>query len=82
VERLPQELLSAFRRNPRQLRHAAGWSQEALAERAEITLLYLQMIEVGQFGCSLAVLVRLQSALRCDWNMLLRDVTWQKETPT
>jgi hypothetical protein len=43
---------------------------EQLAERAEITPRDLQCIEAGDFGCSLAVLIRIWRALGCSWNKL------------
>ena len=74
VERVPQHQLEILSRNLKRLRARRGWSQEILAERAEISPRYLQFIEAGDFGCSLAVLLRLRRALRCSWNRLLEGV--------
>ena len=71
VQRVPQKQLDIFRRNLKRLRPAAGFSQEALAERAEITARYLQSIEAGDFGASFAVLIRLRRALGCTRKELL-----------
>jgi len=70
VQRVPQEQLDLLSRNLKRLRAKAGLSQEELAERAEITARYLQSIEAGSFGASLAVLIRLRRALGCSWNRL------------
>ena len=74
VERVPQHQLEILSRNLKRLRAKRGWSQETLAERADIAPRYLQFIEAGDFGCSLAVLLRLRRALRCSWNRLLEGV--------
>ena len=71
VERVPQEQLDLFCQNLKRQRTNAGFSQEALAERADISVRYLQLVESGQFGVSLAVLLRLRRALGCSWNKLL-----------
>jgi transcriptional regulator with XRE-family HTH domain len=74
VQRVPQEQLDLFSRNLKRLRTKAGLSQEELAERAEITARYLQSIEAGSFGASLAVLIRLRRALGCSWNRFLDGI--------
>ena len=74
LERVPQHQLEILSRNIKRLRARRGWSQEVLAERADIAPRYLQFIEAGDFGCSLAVLLRLRRALRCSWNRLLEGV--------
>ena len=74
MERVPQKQLDILRRNLRRLRNAACLSQEALAEKAGIAPRYLQMIEAGDFGCSLAVLIRLRKALNVSWDVLLKNV--------
>jgi transcriptional regulator with XRE-family HTH domain len=74
VERVPQKQLDILRRNLHRLRTAAGLSQEGLAEKAGISPRYLQMIEAGNFGCSLAVLIRLRRALNVSWAVLLKNL--------
>jgi transcriptional regulator with XRE-family HTH domain len=74
VERVPQKQLDILRRNLRRLRIAAGLTQEALAEKAGISPRYLQIIEAGDFGCSLAVLIRLRRALNVSWDTLLKNI--------
>jgi transcriptional regulator with XRE-family HTH domain len=74
VDRVPQAQLDTFRRNLRRLRRAGGFTQEKLAERAGVSVRYLQSIEGGAFGCSFAVLLRLRKALDVEWDILLRGV--------
>ena len=74
MDRLPRAQLEAFRRNLTRLRLAAGFTQEHLAERAGISSRYLQKIEAGWMGCSVAVLVRLRRALDVSWDSLLRGL--------
>jgi transcriptional regulator with XRE-family HTH domain len=74
MDRLPQAQIDTFRRNLQRLRRAAGLTQEELAERAGISARYLQFLESGDFGCSLAVLVRLRKALNVNWDTLLRGL--------
>lgn len=74
MDRVPQRQLDIFRRNLKRLRAAAGLTQERLAERAGVSSRYLQLLEAGSFGCSLAVLIRLRAALNVSWNNLLRDI--------
>ena len=71
LERVPQEYLDLFCQNLKRQRTNAGLSQEALAERADISVRYLQLVESGRFGVSFAVLLRLRRALGCSWNKLL-----------
>ena len=45
-------------------------TQEKLAEKVEISSRYLQSIEAGKRWPSLGVLLRLRSALKCEWSEL------------
>jgi transcriptional regulator with XRE-family HTH domain len=74
MDRVPQAQIDTFRRNLQRLRRAAGFTQEELAERAGISARYLQFLESGAFGCSLAVLIRLRRALDVKWDTLLRGL--------
>jgi transcriptional regulator with XRE-family HTH domain len=51
-----------------------GFSQEELAERAALTPRYLQKIEYGEYGGSLAVLKRIRRALKAGWEDILEGV--------
>ena len=64
----PQLLLG---RNVVRLRGEAAWTQEKLAERADLSWRYVQEIESGSANASLAVLAQLRAAFRCNWDELL-----------
>ena len=57
----------------RQLRHAKGWSQERLAERADLDRSYVAGIEVGTRNPSLKALDRLAAALAVRLSDLFED---------
>jgi predicted transcriptional regulator len=59
VERLPQADRTRLGRNIVKLRTRMSFSQEELAERSAIDARYLQRIEAGEFGGSIAVLKRI-----------------------
>jgi XRE family transcriptional regulator, regulator of sulfur utilization len=60
-----------FGKNLRQLHKDRGFTQERLAETAEVDIRYLRWLESGQSWPSLQVLGRLKKALDCDWGDLL-----------
>lgn len=74
MERVPKEQLEIFSRSLKRLRAEAELTQEELAERADIAPRYLQSIEAGDFGASLAVLIRLRRALGCSWNRFFEGI--------
>ena len=49
-------------------------TQEQLAEAAGIDRRFIQKIEAGELGTSLAVLKRLRKALRLSWDSLLDGI--------
>ena len=49
-------------------------TQEQLAEKAGIDRRFLQKIEAGELGTSLAVLKRLRKALKVNWDTLLEGL--------
>jgi len=51
-----------------------GLTQEGLAERAGIDRRFIQKVEAGELGTSLAVLKRLRKALKIEWNELLNGI--------
>ena len=53
------------------LRMEKGMTQEALAEKADISHRYLQSLEAGQKQPSINVVARLRTALECSWDDLL-----------
>lgn len=74
MERAEQKHIDSLSRNIARFRADKGWTQEQLAEKAQITPRYLQGIEAGSFGGSLAVLIRIRRALGCSWNRLLAGI--------
>jgi transcriptional regulator with XRE-family HTH domain len=63
--------LLTFGGNLRRLRNAAGFSQDALAAKADVTKRYVQMLEAGQKCPTLFTLKRLRFALDCRYEDLL-----------
>ncbi len=61
-------------RNIGRLRSQSGLTQEALAEKAEISRGFLQEIEKGGKNPTINVVTRLKRALRCPWAEILRDI--------
>jgi transcriptional regulator with XRE-family HTH domain len=51
-----------------------GLTQEQLAEQAGIDRRFIQKIEAGELGTSLAVLKRLRKALKLTWDALLEGI--------
>jgi transcriptional regulator with XRE-family HTH domain len=51
-----------------------GLTQEKLAEQAGIDRRFIQKIEAGELGTSLAVLKRLRKALKITWDALLEGI--------
>jgi len=60
-----------FGRNVNRLRLLANLTQEALAEKADISRRYLQEIEKGDKLPTIRILSSLRRALKCDWEDLL-----------
>ena len=61
-------------RNIARLRRAAGYSQDALAERLAVTPRYLRKIEAGMHAPSLPVLLSVRKALSTEWADLFRGL--------
>jgi len=64
-----------FGKRVRQLRIAAGWTQEQLAEAAGITTTYTSDLERGTKVPSLTIVLRISRAFRISVAELLRDFT-------
>lgn len=56
------------------LRNAANLTQEQLAEKADISRRYVQMIESAQYTPTIDVASRLRAALGVDWADLLKGL--------
>jgi transcriptional regulator with XRE-family HTH domain len=64
-------LESCFGIGVRQLREARGWSQERLAEHAELNRSYIGEIERGDVTASLATVAKLAGALNMEPSALV-----------
>lgn len=69
------ELAAAFGRRLRALREAAGYSQEALAERAAVHRTYVGHVERGETTPTLYSIVRFAEALDEDAGALVAGLT-------
>jgi transcriptional regulator with XRE-family HTH domain len=56
------------------LRNSANLTQEQLAEKAEISRRYVQMIEAGRYTPTIDVASRLREALEVSWEDLLKGL--------
>jgi len=65
------ELIHNFGMAVRQLREQQGWSQEMLAEKADLNRSYLGEVERGKVIPSLATAAKLASALELSLSHLL-----------
>ena len=64
---LPSGVASRFR-------NALALSQEALAEKADISPRYLQFVESGKSYPTVVVAARLRGALGCSWEEMCRGL--------
>ncbi len=63
-----------FGQNVYRLRNKAEMTQEMLAERADISRRYVQMIEAGRYSPTIEVASRIRTALKASWDELLRGM--------
>ena len=77
VDAQPEVAIEAeiFGKRVRQLRLAAGWTQEQLAEAAGITTTYTSDLERGTKVPSLTIVLQISRAFRISVADLLRDFT-------
>lgn len=64
----------AFGKNVGRLRYQAKFTQEQLAEKADISRRYVQLIEAGSYVPTIEVAAKLKKALKVEWNDLLKGV--------
>jgi transcriptional regulator with XRE-family HTH domain len=62
--------LKAFGANLRRERTAIGFTQEKLAELADLNIRTLQKIEAGQTNILITTAMRLRDSLGCSWDAL------------
>ncbi len=67
------ELIYSFGATVRSLREGRGWSQELLAERADLNRSYLGEVERGKVIPSLSTAAKLADALGIKLSSLLSD---------
>ncbi len=65
------ELINSFGAAVRHLREVQGWSQELLAEKADLNRSYLGEVERGKVIPSLATVAKLAAALEISLSRLL-----------
>jgi len=63
-----------FGRNVNRLRTTSDLTQEALAEKADLSRRYLQEIESGAKSPTVPILVKLRRALNCPWEELFKGL--------
>jgi transcriptional regulator with XRE-family HTH domain len=63
--------LKAFGANLRRERTVKGLTQETLAELTDLNIRTVQKIEAGDINILITTLIRLQGALKCQWEKLL-----------
>ncbi len=63
--------LKRFGANLRRERVSVGLTQEKLAELADLNIRTVQKIEAGDINILITTLLRLQQALKCEWESLL-----------
>ena len=63
-----------FAENIRKLRDAKGWTQEQLAEAADLNTQYVGFVERGLKSPSIRNIVKLYKALGCKPNQLFKDI--------
>jgi transcriptional regulator with XRE-family HTH domain len=66
--------LSRFGANVRRERTARNLTQEKLAERADLNIRTLQKLEAGELNILITTARRIQRALGCSWDTLMRGV--------
>lgn len=62
-----------FGQNLAKLRNQAELTQEVLAEKAGISLRYVQFLEAGKKLASIQTARQIKHALNCSWNELFRN---------
>ncbi len=70
IGRMPGLPHQQFGRNVCRLRTAREYTQEQLAEKADISRRYLQEIEAGEMNPTVNIATRLRRALKCSWDEL------------
>lgn len=68
------EIALVLGKNIRELRIKSGWTQEKLAEKAEISVPFMTQIELARKSASLEVIERIAAALGVSYERLFKSV--------
>jgi transcriptional regulator with XRE-family HTH domain len=79
LEGVNKEYLPQLGQRLRTHRKALGWTQEELADRAEIDRSYVGGVERGERNLTFTVLCQLCTALGCDVAELTHDIPARRE---
>ena len=71
---MTKSALVVLGKNVNRLRTAAGFTQEHLAEKANLSRRYIQELEAGEKGPLVSTLVRLRIALKVTWEELMKGL--------
>ncbi len=71
---MPRRSKNEFGKNVNRLRSTAGITQEMLAERAEISVRYLQFLEAGRYVPTVRIAARIRKALGCSWDEICKNL--------
>lgn len=63
-----------FGQNVYRLRQAASLTQEQLAEKADISRRYVQLIESGKYTPTIQVAAKLRSAFAVSWDGIMKGL--------
>ena len=74
MDRSNEHLVAAFAHVLREARQSAGLTQEDLAERAEVSVRFISMLETGRRQPSLSALAALAEGLRSPMSALVSAV--------
>ncbi len=66
------EIIEILGSNIRNLRKECGWTQEKLAEKADISVPFMTQIELGRKSASLEVIEKVAKALGVSYEMLFK----------
>ena len=71
---MDERILRGLGKNLNRIRMGAGLTQERVAEKADISLRYIQWLEAGRRNPSIETLVRLHKVLRCSYDDLFKGL--------
>jgi len=71
---VPKPAAKTFGQTVYRLRNAANMTQEQLAEKADVSRRYLQLIEAGTNVPTIDIAARIRRALKAPWDELLKGL--------